>query len=364
MRPGRLRTLLAKREDPYAGADFETLRRLAGVLWLVNLALALAIAPLAPPTERIGAAGWAAFAALALVSLAFAWSQLRPNAPRQPLPALVKSYAGLGAVAAYAWLAGDDHAPYEQLFVLWACVTAVSHPPRRVVAYLGAVVAASLLPHSLSGWTAVDAADTGVRLVITVAIALLGTYWMTIVRGQRVASRRQREDALRLARVDALTGLPNRRAFDEALGTEIARSHRTAAPVSVVVLDLDAFKQINDEDGHLAGDRALRQVAAALRATLRRGDGCFRWGGDEFALLLPNSELADAIEAGERVAEAVRASASRPDGLPLTISWGVAVLGEGMTGEELIARADVAMMTRKASRSARVHVEARSPGAS
>src|SRR5204862_6949646 len=90
-----------------------------------------------------------------------------------------------------------------------------------------------------------------------------------------------------LARVDPLTGLGNRRAFEESMATEIARSRRHESPLSLLICDLDQFKKINDAYGHLAGDNCLRQVADALRNELRGADVCFRWGGDEFVVVLP-----------------------------------------------------------------------------
>jgi diguanylate cyclase (GGDEF)-like protein len=170
---------------------------------------------------------------------------------------------------------------------------------------------------------------------------------MAGVREQRIGLTREGERARRLARVDALTGLGNRRAFDEALATEIARAERAGAPLSVLVADLDGFKAINDRWGHLAGDRCLKEVAGAIRAAVREPDSCFRWGGDEFAVLLPGTDTADAEQVSTRLAESVAEECTSPGGQPMTIAWGTALLGDGQTPEGLLAAADAALIAAK-----------------
>ena len=148
----------------------------------------------------------------------------------------------------------------------------------------------------------------------------------------------------RLSLTDALTELPNRRAFEQALSAEWRRAQREALPVSVVMVDIDHFKGYNDSLGHPAGDRCLRLVAWTLRRAGRRPyDLTVRLGGEEFALLLPNTEAAGAAKMGEKVRAAVAAmrvahpAATR--GI-VTISVGVAtgypglaVSGPGCIGE-------------------------------
>ena len=105
----------------------------------------------------------------------------------------------------------------------------------------------------------------------------------------------------RIALTDGLTGLPNRRAFMEALGQGIARQRRDSQPFSVLYLDLDGFKQINDRHGHATGDRVLAEVASVLRASVRRTDTAARIGGDEFAVVLVGGDGAEASLVGERL---------------------------------------------------------------
>ena len=173
---------------------------------------------------------------------------------------------------------------------------------------------------------------------------------MAYVRAQRVGLRAEEEHAQRLARVDALTELGNRRAFDEALEAEMARSERARSTVSVALVDIDGFKRINDEFGHLDGDRCLRQAAEAVKRSRRGGDRGFRWGGDEFALLLPDTDHEGAEQAAARLASEILNTCSDAEGRPLSVSWGAAQATEGMTMEELLTQADLALMGQKRER--------------
>jgi diguanylate cyclase (GGDEF)-like protein len=155
---------------------------------------------------------------------------------------------------------------------------------------------------------------------------------------------------LAVARYDPLTRLWNRRVFEEAIEDECARARRTRQPLSLVYLDLDGFKQINDRLGHHAGDRALKRTAQAIRSAIRaRVDRGFRVGGDEFILLLPGSGTAQA----ERVVARIRRLCAQACGEaapgPLVLSAGVVELDAHETAEELVRRADVAMYRQKRS---------------
>jgi diguanylate cyclase (GGDEF)-like protein len=141
------------------------------------------------------------------------------------------------------------------------------------------------------------------------------------------------------ARTDDLTGLPNRRAWDEELPRELARAARDARPVCVAMLDLDRFKRFNDDRGHQAGDRLLKQAASAWTSLLRTSDMLARYGGEEFSLLLPGCTIDDAQ------ALVGRLRAAMPDGE--TVSAGIACWDETETADDFVGRADQALYTAK-----------------
>jgi diguanylate cyclase (GGDEF)-like protein len=143
----------------------------------------------------------------------------------------------------------------------------------------------------------------------------------------------------RLALTDELTGLPNRRAWEEALSRELARAARDEHPVCIAVLDLDNFKAFNDEHGHQAGDRVLADAAQAWQRQLRASDLLARYGGEEFAAVIPAWPLTTAVEVVERL------RASTPAGL--TASAGVASWDRHESGAELFGRADTALYDAK-----------------
>jgi diguanylate cyclase (GGDEF)-like protein len=155
----------------------------------------------------------------------------------------------------------------------------------------------------------------------------------------------------RLKVEDALTGLANRRAFGDFLEREFGRSRRRGRPLSVAMFDLDRFKQLNDLHGHPAGDLVLREAARAAAALVRSDECLARWGGEEFALVLPDAPLEEALGAAERVRRAIGERTVRcGDGLlKVTASAGVASLAPGMAGPtEIVAAADAALYRAKA----------------
>ncbi|MBA3865063.1 MAG: sensor domain-containing diguanylate cyclase [Solirubrobacterales bacterium] len=160
---------------------------------------------------------------------------------------------------------------------------------------------------------------------------------------KRIEVERERllEKVEGLAHSDALTGLPNRRSLDEQLPREIARARRSASSLCVAIVDVDHFKAYNDEHGHLAGDTALRECAAAWDTALRAGDSISRFGGEEFLAVLPDCGVEEATEIVERLREVT------PPGL--TCSAGLARWSGEETAETLVRRADAALYVAKAA---------------
>jgi diguanylate cyclase (GGDEF)-like protein len=186
--------------------------------------------------------------------------------------------------------------------------------------------------------------------LIAIATAIVGDFgparsveWLMVVGTVIVVGRWTQRSIRRvqsLARTDPLTGVPNRRAWDEELQRALSRRNRDGEPVCVVMLDLDHFKIFNDEQGHLAGDRILQNVVTAWLGVLRGGDVLARYGGEEFAVLLSNCHLDAAGTIVERLRELV------PRGL--TCSAGLAEWDSGESVVGLMSRCDAALYEAKA----------------
>ena len=137
----------------------------------------------------------------------------------------------------------------------------------------------------------------GYRYVAVATAAVFGTFGYLLGRkADELAAR---------AETDALTGLYNARGLEARLSAEIARTTRYRAPLSVLLIDLDRLKEINDRYGHYAGQTALREMAAAIRAELRANDIAARWGGDEFVVVAPNTSTGAAWAMAERIRLAI-----------------------------------------------------------
>jgi two-component system cell cycle response regulator len=173
---------------------------------------------------------------------------------------------------------------------------------------------------------------------------------------RRLATRTEklRDDSTRnyvASRTDALTGVGNRMRLDEEIATLLSRAQRYGHKCSLAICDLDFFKSYNDHFGHVAGDEALRRVAEGMRSNLRSADAVFRYGGEEFVILLVEQPLGDAERAMERMRAQIEGlDIPAADGGPLTLSVGVAEIDpqNDQTPEQWIARADQALYAAKA----------------
>ena len=208
----------------------------------------------------------------------------------------------------------------------------------------------------------IPASSDGVaRWVTTIATLGVGGLMVDALarKLQRLAARyaaiaRDRENLLvaleEIANTDELTGLPNRRAWNEELEREMARARREATPLSVAVIDLDRFKEYNDELGHQAGDRFLKAVTAAWRQRLRSTDSLARYGGEEFALTLPGCDTHDAAALVERLRAVV------PE--RQTCSAGIAAWDGSESASELLGRADAVLYEAKKAGRDRIQLAA------
>ncbi len=174
-------------------------------------------------------------------------------------------------------------------------------------------------------------------------------------------------DAINASARDPLTGVNNRSSFREVLDREVDLSRRHGVPLSLIMLDVDRFKSINDKHGHVVGDMALKSIANCMRSCVRESDILFRYGGEEFCIALANTNLAGARKLAERVRRAleilvVRASGAR---LHVTASFGVATLGEDDDAAHLVEKADHSLYRAKAQGRNRIatHEESRARSA-
>ena len=186
-----------------------------------------------------------------------------------------------------------------------------------------------------------------IGLSVLVALALIVAFGSSMLTSLRELFRRAEH-----ADTDELTSLPNRRAFREALMHEIQRAKRYGTPLSLTLLDLDHFKQVNDTHGHPAGDRVLVAATRAVERNLRESDVFARVGGEEFAVLLPNTSEEGAVDFAERLRVALQAISPLALGVEAQISASFGVVefdrdSDDPTGERLIAAADAALYNAK-----------------
>ena len=157
-------------------------------------------------------------------------------------------------------------------------------------------------------------------------------------------------EAINAAVRDPLTGVNNRSSFREVLDREVDLSRRHGAPLSLIMLDVDRFKSINDKHGHMVGDMALKSIANCMRSCIRESDVLFRYGGEEFCIALANTNLAGARKLAERVRRALEILVVRTSGVRLhvTASFGVATLSGDDDAAHLVEKADHSLYRAKA----------------
>ncbi len=209
-----------------------------------------------------------------------------------------------------------------------------------------------IIPYMDFGARVLDFRQGAIETFALVALftgTVLAVYFWTMYVRERL--EKAHRDLAVLAATDKLTGLPNRRSFDEALSREVLRAMRTDRPLALLMCDVDHFKKVNDTHGHTAGDEVLRRIAAVLLGSVRIGvDTPSRFGGEEFAILLPETELKGAREVAQRIADAVRMLQFGGGGkqFSVTISIGVGVLrGENLDGETLLELSDTLLYRAK-----------------
>jgi diguanylate cyclase (GGDEF)-like protein len=334
--------------SPLEGAGLDL--RLAGyTAAALSLAGAILLGAVALPISHRPSA-----LALAIIgSLTVAFSGLLGLLTRQDRLTLRRLFAAnfvaIGLIAALVAVTGREHSIYAELYLFAVVPAAAFQPRRRLIAVLVFASLAFLAPvvygHAGQSFLAIAVVSMPPVILAAVVIAIAAH----IHRGQRYQLMGRAAEARRLAENDALTGLGNYRMFWRNLDAEVARSRRHGDPFSLVILDLDGFKAINDEHGHQAGDRALRHVAGALRGALRGEDVCCRQGGDEFAVIAVRAEEEEAAELAERLTSAVsEITVPGAEDRRLGASAGWATFGRpATTADELILGADEALRAAK-----------------
>jgi diguanylate cyclase (GGDEF)-like protein len=257
--------------------------------------------------------------------------------------------AGTGLISLCVYFAGVAAGIYSAMFVWVVLVAGSFFGTRAVAAHVGWILVSWGVVLSLveepSGFSPATRWLLG-GLVFGVAATVMSE----IVAGRKLTEeelRNAQKELEDLAHHDPLTGIANRRLFELELARELARAKRRDSPLSIVALDLDRFKEYNDEHGHLAGDRLLKSSVSAWSATLRAGDLIARFGGDEFLVLLPDCPPAEAERVAQRLCNALPQSS-----LECTCSAGIALWDGRQTAEDLLSRADEALYETKKARRA------------
>lgn len=321
--------------------DVRLARTIAAVMFLAG-AVTVMLVLAAPDVDPSDHTGFRVIAALAVLGAAVIWL-----GRLEGLAAIVVGVVyGIGLVSAAVYVAKPISGTPS--FYLWPLLFGAYFVGRRWVLAMLALA-----------WTAFGIAlalrpDVEMRAilfmdtVITISVAVAVVVFLRERVSELVGHLRHS------AITDPLTGLVNRRGFEEALERELARAARTGAPVALVVFDLDHFKQLNDTHGHAAGDRALVAFAKLLRRSARRGDVLARIGGEEFAAILYDADANAALAFAERVVERQRAGDREA---PLTVSAGVAAATPPLPSrDQLFEAADRALYAAKRAGRARVRL--------
>ncbi len=182
--------------------------------------------------------------------------------------------------------------------------------------------------------------DLTTFIVVAMMISLFG-----LIYSSRVDSQHQRLKELAVR--DSLTGAMNRRAMDLRLAMEVEKFRKSPGPVSVAMLDLDRFKRLNDRHGHEAGDKVLIELARIIRENTRTGDWFFRYGGEEFVLVMPDTDLNGLDVALPNLRRLIEENLKAPDGQAVTVSIGGAELASGESWTDWLIRADQALFAAK-----------------
>ncbi len=332
--------------DSYAGAVIEISQRMTGGVALICGLVYLPLLVIASPPTGTSAEWLLALAAIGVTLFGGALAVLRPSWLSWDRMAAVQ-WVCLAALLALIWLTGRAESPFASLMVLWMVLFAACHPPRPAVVFISVAALAFVVTVILDGSASSSVGALGAQLFASLFMAGVANAWVVSIRRDRLSRMHSEQRATSLARVDQLTGLANRRAFEEELVALTARMKVEGGALSVVVVDLCRFKDINDRFGHLAGDACLRQIGEAIRGAVRADELVFRWGGDEFTVLLPGDRAEVAHQLSARLRAAIAESCRDPQGAPIEIVCGTAAITGDMDPAELVRAADIELLAGK-----------------
>jgi diguanylate cyclase (GGDEF)-like protein len=337
--PGGSRLRRVQRALIEAGLQAERGRPLEGPGVVLRLApwvsagvLAFLLLPLLPDgiTEVPNLIAGALVPVVVVVALATPWERL--PAWTQAIPAMVP-FVMVALIRSVHESTESAYTPVVLLPVFWFALYGTRPQLLASVAAVGVTLA---IPSPAVDGDSYPVTELGAALLWMAIAGISGFTVSELVRQRETLEIRLGE----IARTDALTGLLNRRAWDEELERELARASRGDTPICAALLDLDHFKGFNDRHGHQAGDDHLQDVALVWRARLRATDLLVRYGGEEFAVLLAGTDLDEASD----VIEGLRSVVAGGE----TVSAGLAQWDGVETGRELVARADAALYRAKA----------------
>jgi diguanylate cyclase (GGDEF)-like protein len=284
------------------------------------------------------------------------WFALVPRTWFGDLRVFVAAAVSELVLLAMVAMTGGLHSLYTGYLVVPAVVLILAGSARQMLA-LGALAVAGIallaLRAALSGEPPVEGAFSRLLLlamcIATCAAVALATGRHRVVTTERAAGLADETVAVRsMAMTDALTNLLNRRALHEQLARFAKDAVRTGLPFSVIAIDVDGLKKVNDSFGHDAGDQLLRNFAKAIHEAIRGSDVALRVGGDEFLILLPRTTEVLAKGVAERLIET--AAMSNSQFRPTRFGYGIATQGPGEAGEDVVARADAALGIAKRER--------------
>jgi diguanylate cyclase (GGDEF)-like protein len=309
-----------------AGDRVRKARNLAALTCGISL---LAVAPFV---------GWSFLVLFGVSALVVLTADRRLERAERPELVMVSNVLGILALLTVgSALSGGEDSPALPWMILPVALSAARFRPQVVI--VGAAITAAAMFGVSVGVDAQGLVDDPTRLISTLTLLIAITAIMSALMEGELEHRDR-------AVLDPLTGLLNRASLDARVLEIEEQAHLTGGAVSVVVLDLDGFKRVNDTHGHERGDAVLRDVAYEIRKSLRSFELVYRLGGEEFLVLLPGVDLTEALEIAERVRHSVEEA--RPGDVDMTISGGVATdAGGHITYDGLFRAADSALLEAK-----------------